>query len=311
MKVNHRLMEKINRLVFSLDSDWNEEEHKRDKSGKFAKTKSSQSAMKSVKANIARGQKRMNVAILNQSDVKRGMYNTEFGWVDFVWGDNGITKPKSKKGEIIGKGISHIIEARMRKDNLTYPQAVRMLTYNIVETIAKGTAVVHKQSRLVLDYKANSEQNGHRVILTKQKGGNAWILSGYEKFPVVKANDNGELKMGNDKFEPTQYTATRSRDILGAISIPTTGVFDPRKIVLYKKLAVHEKRQKVRISTQQIRKIDNLLSAIAMDNKWITVKPNGHDKKGKPVEIDGLSFIDRIDILYRSLMNERKDNRSR
>ena len=42
-------------------------------------------------------------------------------------------------------------------------------------------------------------------------------------------------------------------------------------------------------TSTQIKKIDKLFSilgAVAMDDKWITVKPNGAKHKGKPVKID-------------------------
>ncbi len=101
----------------------------------------SQSPIKSVEANIKRGKERMTQAILNKADVKRGMYNNEFGWVDFVWGDDGLTKPLNRKGEPKGKGISHIFEARARKNGMTTDEVSQMLVNDIVETIAKGTVL--------------------------------------------------------------------------------------------------------------------------------------------------------------------------
>lgn len=170
----------------------------------------SRSPMKSVKANIKRGRERMAQAILDKADVKRGMYHGEFGWVDFVWGDDGTTKPLNERGEPRGRGIAHIFEARERKDKIDYQSTAKMLVNNIVETIAKGSIATQTPTRLVLDYKGQNEPNGHRVILTKQKGSNAWILSGYEKFPV---GGNSQL---HDKTIPTQTLPTRSRQDLGA-----------------------------------------------------------------------------------------------
>ncbi|MCQ9120938.1 hypothetical protein MUU45_000756 [Rodentibacter pneumotropicus] len=170
----------------------------------------SRSPMKSVEANIKRGQERMTQAILDKADVKRGMYNGEFGWVDFVWGDDGKTKLLNERGEPRGRGIAHIFEARERKDKVDYQSTAKMLVNNIVETIAKGSIATQTPKRLVLDYKGQNEPNGHRVILTKQKGSNAWILSGYEKFPV---GGNSQL---HDKTIPTQTLPTRSRQDLGA-----------------------------------------------------------------------------------------------
>ncbi|MBF0785793.1 hypothetical protein E4T80_10005 [Muribacter muris] len=146
----------------------------------------SRSPMKSVEANIARGRERMTKAILDKADVKRGMYHGEFGWVDFVWGDDGVTKGKNRFGEPRGRGISHVIEARMRKDGLTEDQATQMLTNDIVDTIARGTGskkvMKDNSERLQLNYTRPTDQKTHRAILTKNKGSNAWVLTGYEVF---------------------------------------------------------------------------------------------------------------------------------
>lgn len=217
----------------------------------------SHSPMKSVEANIKRGQERMTQAILDKADVKRGMYNQEFGWVDFVWGDDGTTKGVNRFGEPRGRGLAHIYEARMRKDGLTEQQVTQMLTNDIVETIAKGTPKQSNRAgneRLELNYVNPNNGQTHRAILTRNKGSNSWLLTGFEvgggatrpgsatsspthinrthsRDDVVapmypndpnkgrKANSNGERTVGYGTSTPTQNTPMRSRDNLGALEM--------------------------------------------------------------------------------------------
>ncbi|WP_410472110.1 hypothetical protein ACGTJS_11050 [Faucicola mancuniensis] len=144
----------------------------------------STSAMKSVVANIKRGEKAMTKALLDKTSVHRAMYlqgNDDFngGWVDFEWGDVGRIRPNGKtKG---GKGLSHIIEGRMRKDNMTYDEAVLFLTKNVPEAIAKGTIVEVEQDpnqekvyAVILIYKKT------KIAFRKAKGSNSWVISAYE-----------------------------------------------------------------------------------------------------------------------------------
>lgn len=177
----------------------------------------SRSPMKSVEANIARGRERMTKAILDKADVKRGMYNGEFGWVDFVWGDDGVTRPLGRNGEPAGRGIAHIFEARQRKDGLNEQQVSKMLVNNIVETIAKGTVENKTPSRLFLEYKAPNEVNGHKVILTKGKGSNSWILTGYE-LDHTKGRKGEKMQTGRGSSKPasTHIDPTHSRVDMGA-----------------------------------------------------------------------------------------------
>lgn len=93
------------------------------------------------------------------------MYHNELGWIDFEWGDTGKIKASGKtKGAM---GISHIIESRMRKDNLSYEQATKMLTKNVVETIAKGKTVDKFEKGNVTALKIDHEKC--RVSLRKSK----------------------------------------------------------------------------------------------------------------------------------------------
>ncbi|MCW9710011.1 hypothetical protein L5B71_03785 [Avibacterium sp. 21-586] len=179
-----------------------------------AQTRYSRSPIKSVEANIKRGREAMTKAIVERADVKRGMYNNRFGWIDFVWGDDGLTKPRNKKGEPVGKGLAHIFEARARKDNMSYEQVTDMLVNNITETIAKGYPQTHSDNKLVLNYRNPKESNGHQVVLTKKRGGNGWVLTAYERYTPFE--NPVEHNVGDDTFTPTHSLPTRSRQTMGA-----------------------------------------------------------------------------------------------
>lgn len=169
-------------------------------------TRFSASAMKSVQANIKRGMEAMNKAITTKADVKRAMYRNDIGWIDFVWGDTGIIKTNGKtKG---AKGISHIIEARMRKDKMSYDEVVEMLTHNIVEAIAKGSIFIETPLKLQVRY------DGYETVLAKSKGSNNWIITAYELFENKKSD--GGQGVGFDTSKPTHTTPTLARDSMGA-----------------------------------------------------------------------------------------------
>lgn len=168
-------------------------------------TRFSASAMKSVQANIKRGMEAMNKTITSKADVKRAMYRNDIGWIDFVWGSTGILKANGKtKGAM---GISHIIEARMRKDGMSYDEVVEMLVTTTVETIAKGGVFARFEQggatklQLVLD--------NHLVNLVKNKGSNAWVITAFEMF------EDGTGK-GYGKTSPTHNQSYSARTDVGA-----------------------------------------------------------------------------------------------
>lgn len=174
-------------------------------------TRFSASAMKSVQANIKRGMEAMNKAITTKADVKRAMYRNDVGWIDFVWGDIGIIKTNGKtKGAM---GISHIIEARMRKDGMSYNEVVEMLTQNIVDTIAQGsTTAAYTSSNGVNNIKITHK--GYFAALRKAKGSNAWVITAFEMFENKKSDDGQGV--GFDTSKPTHTTPTLARDSMGA-----------------------------------------------------------------------------------------------
>ena len=135
----------------------------------------SRSAMKSVDANIARGRAALARALNEQNTVHRAMFRTGMGWVDFVWGAEGVVKPSGRtKGAM---GLSHVLEARQRKDGLNEQQTVQLLS-RMVDVIAVG-----KEVRRV-DFagleRVTLEHAGVQAILTKHPGSNAWLVSGWE-----------------------------------------------------------------------------------------------------------------------------------
>ena len=160
----------------------------------------SRSAMKSVAANIDRGLKALADAITGKASVHRAMFRNGLGWVDFVWGDEGrILKSGRTKG---GRGLAHIVEARMRKDGLTEAKAINVLG-ELVRTIASGQEfkrdIVGKSTRVGIRH------SGYIAWLSQLEGGNAWIVTGYEENP-----DGASAGRATDA--PTDTAASLTRD---------------------------------------------------------------------------------------------------
>lgn len=125
----------------------------------------SRSPMKSTDANANRGEASMNQALLNKADVSRAMYHNELGWIDFVWGDD-------------FKGIKHIIKRRMTSDGMTESEVYRLLTKDLVKTIASGEVIrsseTEKSTRLVI------RGDDNEAVLVKSKSGNGWVVTGFK-----------------------------------------------------------------------------------------------------------------------------------
>ena len=160
--------------VFSPEQIKSATENKGSFDGSNPDIRFSLSPQKSVQANITRGKKAMNKALTDGTDVHRAMYRNDIGWVDFVYGDK-------------NKGLLHIIHRRMTADKMTKAEVIKMLTVDIIDTIAQGKTIKHtiadKGERLQVQY------NGHQATLVKRKGGNAWVLTGfieYEKLQTMK-----------------------------------------------------------------------------------------------------------------------------
>lgn len=166
----------------------------------------SASAMKSTEANLQRGRDAMNKALVEKADQKRAMYRSDTGWIDFVWGSEGVLKANGKtKGAM---GLAHIIESRMRKDEMSYQDVAEMLTMQITETIAKGGS-----SRIYSNGKSESmfiEYNGYRATLVRNKGSNGWLMNAFE------LHQGGDTGKSNDSEVPTHDQTTRHRSEVGA-----------------------------------------------------------------------------------------------
>lgn len=164
----------------------------------------SRSAMKSATANMDRGLKALAQAVMGRTTVHRAMFRNGLGWVDFVWGDEGTVKSDGRtKG---AKGLSHIVEARMRKDGLTEKEAIGVLS-EMVRAIAAGGET--KRRQVGRSVSATFEHDGYRVALVKTHGANAWVVTAFEIGPDARP-------AGYATAAPTQTAASLSRDGMGA-----------------------------------------------------------------------------------------------
>lgn len=185
----------------------------------------SASAMKSTEANLQRGRDAMNKALIEKADQKRAMYRSDTGWIDFVWGSEGVLKANGKtKGAM---GLAHIIESRMRKDEMSYQDVAEMLTMQITDTIAKGGS-----SRIYSNGKSESmfiEHNGYRATLVRNKGSNGWLMNAFE---LHQGDDTGK---SNDSKVPTHDQTTRHRSEVGAPDVlnNSTPNADTNQDILY------------------------------------------------------------------------------
>ena len=158
-------------------------------------------------ANVERGLAALERALTEKTTIHRAMYREGLGWVDFVWGDEGKVKPNGRtKGAM---GLSHIIEARIRKDGLTKSGAYNILV-QMIRTIASGKEAKRMQVENVMSIRV--EHNGHSVSLTQRKGSNAWAVTAFEINP-------GARPAGYATAAPTQSAASLSRNGLGAGSL--------------------------------------------------------------------------------------------
>ena len=154
----------------------------------------SRSPMKSVEANIKRGQKSLEKALEEKTSVHRAMFRNGLGWVDFVWGDQ-------------HKGIAHILYARKSKDELSESQAIQLIHENLIPTIALGREIrrddLNGNTRLVISH------DNHEAVLVKKPSSNSWLLTGF------KLKSDSEVR-GATQSSDTQSRPIRSRSGLGA-----------------------------------------------------------------------------------------------
>ncbi|MFZ7197786.1 hypothetical protein [Avibacterium avium] len=97
----------------------------------------------------------------------------------------------------------------MRKDGMGYEQATRMLTQDIVDTIARGTVAGRWVRNNGDSESVQIDYNGHRAGLIRNKGSNAWLLTAFELH-------SGKGKSGiADTAE-----STLARQELGSVGVP-------------------------------------------------------------------------------------------
>ena len=160
----------------------------------------SRSAMKSVDANVRRGMESLAKALDKKTTVHRAMFRNGLGWVDFVWGSEGTIKASGKtKGAM---GLSHILEARQRKDGMTQAQSDALMS-DIVQAIASGEEFSRNDG--AASTRIGVEYNKTIVWLVKNAGSNGWVVTGYEKNP-----DGADA--GRATSAPTSAIASLTRD---------------------------------------------------------------------------------------------------
>lgn len=167
----------------------------------------SRSAMKSVDANITRGRASLAKALTERTSVHRAMFRNGLGWVDFVWGAEGVIKPSGKTRGAMG--LSHILEARQRKDGMSEQDAINSLS-EMVSTIASGREIDRGTYGNTVSVKV--EHDGYRVGMVKTAGSNAWVVTAFEVNQVQGRPDI-------DARLSTQSKSTLSRSGLGAGSV--------------------------------------------------------------------------------------------
>lgn len=144
--------------------------------GLFDAVATSNNLPKDIQDNIVRERAAMRAVLKTKQDFSHAMYRNDLGWIDFVWGEVGTVRPNGKtKG---GKGIAHILEARMRKDGYSTVQA-HALVYRMVTTIAKGRMI--RTFNHAISSQTVIEHQGYEATLIKTNA-NEWLLSGWKVF---------------------------------------------------------------------------------------------------------------------------------
>ena len=155
----------------------------------------SRSAMKSIDANVRRGQESLAKALDEKTTVHRAMFRNGLGWVDFEWGD-------------AKKELLHIIERRQASDGMTNAQALRFIQEELISVIAQGAEVrrneVKGNIRVVI-----ASDSAQAVLVRTGGGSNAWLLTGFELKPGAEVR-------GATQSTDTQSLPIRSRQAMGA-----------------------------------------------------------------------------------------------
>jgi phage gp29-like protein len=116
----------------------------------------------SEKDNLQRGQKAMDRAIRQKTDVQKAMHRKEAGQIDFKWGTPGETKNNFAGGH----GISHILAKHGEADARAMP-----------EVLAKGRITPHPEG----DDKRLVEHGNYVASLARNNSRSAFVLTGFKR----------------------------------------------------------------------------------------------------------------------------------
>ncbi|WP_299202596.1 LPD38 domain-containing protein [uncultured Amphritea sp.] len=152
--------------------------------------------------------KAIRTVVETQKDVVSAVHRDDIGDIDFIWGDEG--KAPSSSGKRKGaKGVSHILEARMRKDGLTEAEAIAVAD-EVAVALVLGDIV--NQSNINGTQKTSVSNGRYTAWLIKEPQTNHWLLTGWKE----NVETSGEIGKGHDKTNSTHSGPTPTRSEEGA-----------------------------------------------------------------------------------------------
>lgn len=150
-----------------------------------------------IEGNIRRGNQAAEYILQehakgNDTTVHGAMHRPDIGYIDFLWGTPG-------KGAKVKNGLAHILAKHGAESG-------EGILAKIVETIAKGTDIEEQKSlhgqgekRIRIHY------DGHTAVLSATKGtkgGNSWLLTGWEDKGPIKQREAGAHVRGEGNENP-------------------------------------------------------------------------------------------------------------
>lgn len=120
--------------------------------------------------------KKLQAALKNRTSAHRVAFNDSLnGWIDIDWGKLGEILDEIQFKTKGAMGLSHIIEKRSIKDQLS-PEEIAGVLRKLVRTLIDGE-VSFQNNRATLTYK------NFRVGVTRLSGSNNYVLTAYGSFP--------------------------------------------------------------------------------------------------------------------------------
>ncbi len=113
------------------------------------------------------------------------------GWVDFVYGD-------------MKKGIEHIFLSRSKYNQMSDDEIIKLLVIDVVDCIAKGENLGDQDVRTNGKINQKIRLGNVTVQLTKEKGGNTWIVTAFDR-------PKGASGKGDGKLTPTEHQSYAER----------------------------------------------------------------------------------------------------